>query len=96
LRDGKIWQTEVDRLYDLDFIVGGRSKETQEEVLLAVEVSTTVRMEDVTRAEQRAETLRRAGYRSAALVGGFSIEQRARERAAELGAIVDLHPSFAA
>lgn len=93
---GVISEREVERLYDLDFLVRGRSKATQTDELLAVEVSTTVRMGDVVRADERADTLRRAGYDARGFVGGVQIEELAKARADELGVVVDLHPSFAA
>ena len=96
LDEGVISQDEVERLYDLDFVVQGRSLTSQAEELLAVEVSKTVRLEDVLRAHERAATLRRAGYSATGFVGGASIEEQAHARAAELGVLVDLHPSFAA
>ncbi|MEX0783188.1 MAG: hypothetical protein WD557_11100 [Dehalococcoidia bacterium] len=96
LGDGVITQNEIDRLYDLDFLVQGRSKATQEDLFLAVEVSTTVRLDDVLRADERAQTLRRAGYSATGFVGGASIDDVARTRAEELAVLVDLHPSVTA
>ncbi len=96
LRDGVVTQDQVDRLWDLDFLVRGRSKSTQEETLLAVEISKTVRMDDVLRAHERAQTLRRAGYVATGFVGGILIEEFAQMRALELDVLVDLHPSWAA
>ncbi len=93
---GAVDITEVERLHDLDFLVRGRRPESGEDVLFAVEVSTTVRVDDVDRAQRRALTLQRAGYAASGFVGGVAIEERARTRADELGVIVDLHPSFSA
>ncbi|MGH2607834.1 MAG: hypothetical protein ACRDHF_01985 [Tepidiformaceae bacterium] len=93
---GAVDITEVERLQDLDFLVRGRRPESGEDVLFAVEVSTTVRVDDVDRTQRRALTLQRAGYAASGFVGGVAIEERARTRADELGVIVDLHPSFSA
>jgi len=56
----------------LDLLVSGRPRHLPEadEVWLAVEVSSVVDREDVTRARRRAELLRRAGYRAVPTVAG--------------------------
>jgi len=72
-------------LLNLDLLVSGRPRHLEEapEVLLAVEISTVVDRKDVTRARQRADFLRRAGYKAIPTVAGeeatMGAEQEARK-----------------
>ncbi len=69
----------------LDLLVSGQPRQLTQvsEVLLAVEVSSVVDEEDVTRARRRAELLRQAGYCAVPVVAGeratLSAEDEARQ-----------------
>lgn len=88
--DGRVGDEELQRIDDLDFLVIGRSRDDGEELLFACEVSYTLNADDVTRAETAAETLRRAGYRAKAFVGGYRIRESAHDLAEQLGVAIDL------
>jgi hypothetical protein len=90
---GKISQSEADALRHLDLIARGKpvSLVGAPAILVAIDVSYTVNIDDVARAEQRAETLRRAGYDTRALVGGYRATDDAEQLAQRLDVILDLH-----
>ncbi len=87
---GLITQAEFDAVEQLDFILAGHEKPSGEDMLLAVETSITVNVEDVDRAMQRANILQKAGYRSRAAVGGNKVTPAAQARAQEGHVIVEL------
>jgi hypothetical protein len=95
LHTGVLTDQEYNGLQYLDAIVEGR--DTREpggpETLLALEVSLRIDTEDVTRAVERAETLRKAGYRAIGAVGGDTITPRAAEMAQQHGVLVRLAPA---
>jgi prefoldin subunit 5 len=94
LDSGAMTDLEYNGLRLLDAIVQGR--DTREaggpETLLALEVSLRIDNEDVIRALERAETLRKAGYRAFGAVGGDTITPRAAEMAEQQGVLVRLAP----
>ena len=65
-------EQQLDELRPLDLLVRGRPRQKPDapEVWLAVEISALVDRYDVERAQQRAATLRRAGYRAIPTVAG--------------------------
>jgi hypothetical protein len=89
---GRIDEHQVEQVRALDLIVLGldRREPDRPETLLAVEVSVTVNPEDVERAAERADVLRRAGYRAFGFVGGENLNGRAIEPAARAGVLVDI------
>jgi len=66
----------------------GRFRDTREPGYLAVEVSRTVNIDDVERARERAEILRKAGIAARGAVGGRKITHEAQQTADETGVIV--------
>lgn len=91
-RDEKrVSDEEVERVAALDLVVAGAQRtDRQAELLLAVEVSTTVNLEDVERAHTAAETLKRAGYNARAFVGGYGASESAQRLARDLDVVLDL------
>lgn len=87
---GQVSEDEVDRVARTDLIVRGTQRGGAEQLLLAVEVSTTINPDDVVRADHAALVLRRAGYRAKALVGGYRATEDALEKAKELDVLIDL------
>jgi len=87
---GQISEEDVDRVARADLIVRGTRRDGSDELLLAVEVSTTINQADVERADRVAEVLRRAGYQARGFVGGNRATADALERAKELQVFVDL------
>jgi hypothetical protein len=74
-------EIEVDSVANLDLLVRGNARilEERPEVWLAVEVSMVVDWNDVERALQRAQLLRRAGCPAVAVVAGESLTAGAAE-----------------
>ncbi|MDW8238837.1 MAG: hypothetical protein RMM98_04420, partial [Acidobacteriota bacterium] len=75
-----------DEIYDLlllDLLLCGPAQEQPEgpELWLAVEISTTVDVNDVERARRRAELLRKAGYRAIPVVAGETTTEGAEDAA---------------
>ena len=89
---GRISDSERTALEDLDFLVQGIDRENgdQQALILAVEVSHTVNLDDVERADNRATILNKLGHRSRAFVGGYRITEEAERLAEKLNVIVDL------
>jgi hypothetical protein len=88
---GEVSEEEVDRVALLDLVVSGKRRSNgHDDLLLAVEVSATVNLEDVERAHTAAETLKRAGYNAAAFVGGYSASEAAQRLARDLDVLLDL------
>jgi hypothetical protein len=91
VKTGRVSESEVSRLDDVDMIVGGSTQANgQDEMLFTVEISTTINVDDVDRAEAAAATLRKAGYRAVGFVGGHRASRDATTRSAELNVILDL------
>jgi len=67
---------------------------SKREELLALEVSWIIDVDDVERAYERADILRRLGYAVRAGVGGHDILESARNRARELNVLVALDGSM--
>lgn len=90
---GAITAKDSEAIRNLDLLIRGydRSEPEQPLTLLAVEASQTVNVDDVTRASERAEILRRAGFRARGFVGGYRITEEARRMAEERHLIVSLH-----
>lgn len=87
---GLVAEAEVSQVAWSDAVVRAQDASTQDEVILSVELSTTVNEDDVERASARAAVLRRAGYDGRGFVAGHSISTRARELAEATGTTVVL------
>jgi len=87
---GLVAEAEVSQVAWSDAVVRAQDARTQDEVILSVELSTTVNEDDVERASARAAVLRRAGYDGRGFVAGHSISTRARELAEATGTTVVL------
>ncbi|WP_322800471.1 hypothetical protein [Thermoflexus sp.] len=84
---GRLTPEEAAELEEADVLVRGRSRATGGEVFLVVEVSATVDTDDVERAVERAEILRRAepGAEVIPVVAGPAIHPQAIQAARALG-----------
>ncbi len=84
---GRLTSEEAAELEEADVLVRGRSRATGGEVFLVVEVSATVDTDDVERAVERAEMLRRAepGAEVIPVVAGPAIHPRAAQAARAQG-----------
>ena len=83
--DGRIDQTQFDRLMQTDIILSARTGNAQQ-VYVVIEISRTVYDEDLTRARERADILAAAsGTPALALVIGYIIPPPQRRKAEELG-----------
>lgn len=84
---GRLTPEEAAELEEADVLVRGRSRATGGEVFLVVEVSATVDTDDVERAVERAEILRRAepGAEVIPMVAGPAIHPQAIQAARALG-----------
>jgi archaellum component FlaC len=81
--------TDLQELYNLDLILRGTLQTgSDEEVFLAIEVSTEIEKHDVERAVRRAAILRGAGVRCLPVVGGERLGGRAQKAAKSQNAIV--------
>jgi len=89
---GEVRPGDIARLRELDPIVRGqdRSHPGAGVLLLAVELSQTINVEDIEGADERAETLRRAGYNARGFTGGYRVHPAATEAAATHDVVVDL------
>jgi len=87
---GLVAEAEVSQLAWSDAVVRAQDASTQDEVILSVELSTTVNEDDVEHSSARAAVLRRAGYDGRGFVAGHSISTRARELAEATGTTVVL------
>jgi len=94
LDDGRISDDEAAAVRELDIILEGVEGKALERrpALLAVEVSTTIEGNDVSRAIARAEVLRRCGYNAYAAVAGSRISRQTRELAEASGVEVFVRP----
>ncbi len=84
---GRLTSEEAAELEEADVLVRGRSRATGGEVFLVVEVSATVDTDDVERAVERAEMLRRAepGVEVIPVVAGPAIHPQAAQAARAQG-----------
>lgn len=90
---GAIIEDESDELLLLDLIVSGTRTGTTERVYAGIEVSITANDDDVNRAADRAEMLKRAtGGPVMAAVLASRVEAPQRELAARRNVAVALHP----
>lgn len=90
---GAITEEESDELWLLDLIVSGTLRGTQEGVYVAVEVSITANDDDVNRAADRVETLRKVtGGPVMAMVIATRMDESCREPAARRGVETAIHP----
>ena len=91
--EGRISEAERTALENLDMLVHGRDRSGSDQgaLTLAVELSHTINLEDVERADSRASILHKLGHRSRAFVGGYRITEEAQRLAEKLDVIVDLH-----
>ncbi len=86
-----------DHLEKTDIIVSARRRNDRQPVHLAIEVSRTIADYDITRAQERAETLSAILETPAiSVVVGGSIEQSQQELAANLGVFAIILPRLAA
>lgn len=91
---GEISDAEVEDVRRLDILMSGRLKPSGDEGLLAAEISTTINVDDISRATRRAAILQKAGYRAIPFVGGQSISAEAQLQSdVTPGLIVDLRPA---
>lgn len=88
--DGRLTREDFESLLRLDFLVRGNDKResSRPETVLAVEISSTVDLEDVRRADERSELLRKLGLRAFGAVGGNAVTGRALEAAEQRGVLV--------
>lgn len=88
---GTVHPNAFRRLRELDLLAQGQELGTGRELLLTCEVSWTVNLDDVERAEDAAMTLRRVGYHARAFVAGYRIHTNARQHAEAAGVAIYLH-----
>lgn len=82
-------------LYETDLLLHGRlAVDTSRELVLAMEISSTIKLHDVQHASRRAELMRKAGYLCIPAVGGGAIVSQARRKASRLGVVVALDGSI--
>jgi hypothetical protein len=88
--DARLNEEELQELLPLDLLVQGRVRHLPDtpELWLAIEVSVTVDVDDVRRAQRRAELLRKAGFPAVPAVGGESVTQGAVEACRTYGALL--------
>ena len=92
LTSGAITFEERRRLRDIDMVVVGQDPANRDvELYLTCEFSSTVNMEDLARAEEHAEVLRRCGYNAKGFAGGYMAAPGVDQAAQRLGVILDLH-----
>ena len=90
---GAITEDESDELLLLDLIVSGTRTGTRERVYAGIEVSITANADDVNRAADRAEILRKVtGGPALAAVIAARVEAQQRELAAQREVAVAVHP----
>ncbi len=69
-QEGRLSTQEYDQVLAADLLWGGRLRETNEPVILVVEVSWRVEFHDVERAKERAAILRKAGFKALPVAAG--------------------------
>ena len=87
VEEGRISASQGRGLAELDLLIAGREGRAQEsrDAWLAVEVSGTIDNHDVTRAAERAATLRTFGFNAYGAVAGRAVSPPVVKLAAELG-----------
>lgn len=91
LEAGSLSADDLKEIRAADMLVRGRDvSDSGRELILVVEISQTINVDDVDRAEVRAGLLRRAGYHARGVVGGYRAAPGVDERAHELNVVVDL------
>ena len=78
-------EAEADSVRRADLVLSGRRPEDRAEVYLVVEVSSTLDLDDVSRASRRARLLEQLGRPALAVVAGSSINPEAARSARDLG-----------
>ncbi len=76
------------QILNLDMVVQGLRRTDREEVVIAVEVSYVIDMNDVMRAHQRARAIQQLGLKALGSACGVEIIPEARELAQELGVLI--------
>lgn len=92
---GRLSAAEVERLRDAELVARGVSRDDGQETIIVMEVSQTINADDIERANERALTLRRAGYNALAMAGGSRVAEGLEYRAEQLGVLLDLHRTAA-
>ncbi len=87
LDDGRIGEQEWEDIIRLDAAAQGRPKGGDDDLVIVMELSKTVDINDVERVARRADIIRRAGLKVDACVDGEQIEPLAHGRLADLGVI---------
>ena len=87
LDDGRIGEQEWDDVIRLDASAEGRPRGGGDEMVIVMELSRTVDINDVERVARRADIIRRTGVIVDAIVDGDQIEPLAHGRLADLGVI---------
>ena len=82
---GNISDDDWRDLIDLDAVALARSKDRADDIVIVIELSKTVDVNDVERAARRAAIIRKAGLLVEACVDGEQIEPLAQSRLADLG-----------
>jgi hypothetical protein len=85
---GTLSEDEYEAIRAVDIIARGKVDGT--DVLVAGEISTTINVEDIARADSRAGLLRKVGYDAVAFAGGYRVTDEARTLAERLGVHIDL------
>ena len=90
---GAITEDESDELLLLDLLVSGTRTGTREKVYVGIEVSITANDDDVNRAADRVEILRKVtGGPAVAAVIAARVDEPQRELAAQKGVVLAVHP----
>jgi vacuolar-type H+-ATPase subunit I/STV1 len=86
--DDYLTELEADEVRNLDLIITGRLKPTQQEVWIALEISKTVDISDVERASRRAQLLNQTPYQAIPGVAGEEITNEACSMANSLQVLI--------
>ena len=81
---GKLSDADEDEMLEVDVVVRGRQRDTQQEVYLVVEVSWGVGIQDVRRAVERAALLARIGASTVPVVAGSWVTHDAQAAARDM------------
>jgi len=89
---GKLSEVDAEELRQIDLVVVGhdRREPGNPEAFIAIQISRTLDLDDLDRAEERAKILGRIGYRARAAVGGRFASERIRELAQQRDIILRL------
>lgn len=86
--DDYLSELEADDVRNLDLIITGRLKPTQQEIWIALEISKTVDISDVERASRRAQLLNQTPYQTIPGVAGEEITDEASIMAETLQVLI--------